>query len=58
MPVVVNFPAIANEETLAPAQATEEIPIAKAKNTIDMKMDEMMKAFEAWTFQLSKANEP
>jgi hypothetical protein len=58
MPVLVNHPAIPNEETPAPAQATEESPIAKAENTIDTKMDNMMKAFEAWTFQLSKANEP
>jgi hypothetical protein len=58
MPVVVNLPAITNEETLAPAQVMEEIPIAKAENTIDTKMDNMMKAVEAWTFQLSKANDP
>jgi len=58
MPVAVNLPAIPNEETLAPAQATEEIPIAKAENMIDTNMDNMMKDFEAWTFQLSKANEP
>jgi len=58
MPVVINLPAIPSEETPAPAQVTEEIPIAKADNTIDTKMDNMMKAFEAWTFQMSKANEP
>jgi len=58
MPVVGNLPAIPNEETLAPAQAIEEIPIAKAENTIDTKMDKMMKAFEAWTLQLSIANGP
>jgi len=58
MPVLVNLPAIPNEETPAPMLATEEIPIAKAENMIDSKMDNMMKAFEAWTFQLSKANEP
>jgi len=58
MPVVVNLPAIPNEETTAPAQATEVIPIAKAENTSDTKMDNMMKACEAWTIQLSKANEP
>jgi hypothetical protein len=49
MPVVVNLPAIPQEETPAPAQATEEIPIAKDENTIDRKMDNMMKAFEART---------
>jgi len=58
MPVGANHPAIPNEETPAPAQAMEEIRIAKAENTIDMKIDTMMKAFKAWTFQLSKANEP
>jgi len=58
MPVVANLPAIPNEETPAPAQAMEGIRIAKAENTIDTKMDNMMKASEAWTFQLSKANEP
>jgi hypothetical protein len=58
MPVVVNLAAIPNEETPAPAQAMEEIPIVKAENTINTKSDNMMKAFEAWTFQLSKVNEP
>jgi len=42
----------------APGQATEEISIAKAEITIVTKMDNMMKAFEAWTFQLTKVNEP
>jgi len=36
----------------------EETPIAKAENTMDTKMDNIILAFEAWTFQLSKANEP
>jgi len=58
MPVVVNVPAIPNKETLAPAQVTEAISIARAKDTIDMEMDNMMKAFAAWTFQLRNANEP
>jgi hypothetical protein len=58
MPVVVNLPAIFNAETLTPAQATEEFPIAKAENTIDRKMDNIMKPFEAWTFLLSKVNQP
>jgi hypothetical protein len=57
MPVVGHFPAIAHKETPAPAQSMEEIPIAKAVNTINTKMDNMMKAFEAWTFQLRKENE-
>jgi hypothetical protein len=43
MPVVLNLPAIPNEETPAPAQAIEEIPIATAENMIDMKMASMMK---------------
>jgi hypothetical protein len=58
MPVVVNLPAIPTEETPAPTQAMEEIPIPKAENTINTKMEHMVKAFEAWTFQLRKANEP
>jgi len=58
MPVVVNLPAISCAETLAPAQAREEIPIAKAKNTIDTKMDNMIKAIKALAFLLSKANDP
>jgi len=58
MPLVMNLLAIPNEETPGPVQATEELPITKGKNTIDRKMDNMMKAFEAWSFQWSKANEP
>jgi len=58
MAAVVNLPAIPSKETPAPAQAMEEIPITKADNTIDTKMHNMMKAFEAWTLRLSKANEP
>jgi hypothetical protein len=46
MPVVVNIPAIPNKETPAPAQATEEIPIATAENTIGMKMANRMQAVE------------
>jgi hypothetical protein len=57
-PVVVNLPAIPNEETLAPEQATEKSPIANAKNMIDMKIDNVMKDFKPWTLQVSKANEP
>jgi soluble lytic murein transglycosylase-like protein len=58
MAVVVNLAAIPKEETTAPVQATAEIPIAKAEYTIDTKMDNMMKPFDASTFQLCKANEP
>jgi len=58
MPVVANLPAIPNKETPAPVHIMEEISIAKAENTIYTKMDNMMKAFKAWTLQLSKANEP
>jgi len=58
MPVVANHPAIPHEETPAPSQPKDEIPIPKAGNSIDRKMDNMMKSFEAGTFQLSKANEP
>jgi hypothetical protein len=58
MPVAVNNQAIPRTETLAQAPATEEIPIAEARNTIDRPMDILMKAFQAWTFQLRKANMP
>jgi hypothetical protein len=58
MPVVVKFPVIPNEETPAPVQATEDILMAKAKNMIDTKMVDMIKAFEASLLQLSKANMP
>jgi len=58
MPVVEKLPAIPNEETPAPAQASEEMPIAKADHTIEKKIQNMMMAFMAWTFQLHKANEP
>jgi len=47
MPDVVNLLAIPNKETPALAEATEEIPIAEAENTMDTKMDNIMKAFEA-----------
>jgi hypothetical protein len=53
MPVAVNLAAIPSEETLAPVQATEEIPIAKANSTIDTKMYITIKTFETWTFQMS-----
>jgi hypothetical protein len=36
----------------------EEIPMAKAENTMNTKMNIMKKAFEARTIQLSRANEP
>jgi hypothetical protein len=42
MSVVVNLPAIPNEATLAPAQATEEIPLAKLENTTLTKKHNMM----------------
>ena len=58
MPVLVNLLALPNKDTAAPAQRTEEIPISEAEDMRDTKMDNMMKAFEAWTFQLSKGNEP
>jgi hypothetical protein len=50
MPVVVNLPAIANKETLAKAPAMEEMPISNGENTIITNMENMMKAFEAWSF--------
>jgi hypothetical protein len=57
MRVVLILPTIPTEETLASPQATEESPIAKATNTIDKKMGNMMKVFEARNFRQSKVNE-
>jgi len=57
MPVMVDHQVIPNKENLAPTQVLDEIPIRIAENIINTKMDNMMKAFEARTFQLSKANE-
>jgi len=56
--VELNLPAISNQETPAPAEATKAIDIAKAENSSDFKMYNTMQAFEAWTFQMSKVNEP
>jgi len=58
MLLVANHAAILTEETAAPVQATEEIAITKAENTINTKMANMMRACEPWTFQLSNVNEP
>jgi len=58
MPAVIIVPAIPRTVTPAPAAATKEIPVAKANNTIDMKIEIMMRACEAWTFQMSKVNAP
>jgi len=55
---VINLLATPCEETLAPAQATEEIPIANVQNSIDSNMDNKRKAFEAWTIQMTKVQEP
>jgi len=58
MPVVVNLLAISSEETTAPVQTMEKIPIATSENKINTKMDNTMKAFQCWTIQSSKANDP
>lgn len=58
MPVLVNLPAIPNKETPARAYATEDIPSTNAEHTIDTKIDNVMKAFEAWTFHQSNVNKP
>jgi hypothetical protein len=55
---VEKLAAIANEETPAPLQAMEEVPITEAENPINIEMDNMIRAFEAFTFQLSNANQP
>jgi len=56
MLVAVNHPPIPNKNTPAPAQAAEEFAITKADNTIGKRIENMMKAFEALTFHVSKAN--
>jgi hypothetical protein len=58
MPGVVNFPAIHSEATLVPAQAREEILIAKVESTMNTKMGNLMKAFAAWTCYMRSANYP
>jgi len=58
MAVVGNLPAIPTEASFVPAQATEEIPIPKAESTIHTKMNNMMKFFKSWTFEMSKLNKP
>jgi len=57
IPVVVNPPAIPSEETPIPVHVTEEVPITKALNTINTKMDNKRKVFETWSLQMSKPNE-
>jgi len=46
MSVAANLLAIPSDETPAPVQAMEEIPISKAEYEIDKKMDNMMQAFK------------
>jgi hypothetical protein len=58
MAVGVNLRAVTNEDSLAPAHVSEELSTAIAETAIDMKMTNMMKAFCASTFKLSKGNEP
>jgi hypothetical protein len=58
MSVMVNLLAIHIEATPEPAHMKEEIPILKAECSMDTKMDNMMKAIEAWTFQTGTPNEP
>jgi len=48
MRLVKNLPAIPTEKTTAPQQATEELPIAKADNTMDTNIHNIMKVFKAW----------
>jgi len=57
MPEIVNLPEISKKETPAPAQAMEETRNARGENTIEIMIDNLMKAFEAGTFQLSNVNE-
>ena len=46
------------DETPAPESPMETIPNSNTDNGLDMVIDNKMKALEAWTIQLSKANEP
>jgi len=58
---IVHFadvPKIPRNEFPTPVQAMEKMTINRIQNTIDMKMDNMMKAVEASTFQMSKAEVP
>jgi hypothetical protein len=57
MPTMADFVAIPNKVTPAPVQVMEEIPTTIAENIIDTIIDNMIKVYEAWTFQLSKVNE-
>jgi len=43
---------------MPPVKATDEILIATAKHTIDVTLDNMLKAIDTWTHQLSDTNEP
>jgi len=45
----LDLQVIPNEESLAPVQAMEGMHIARANDTIDTKMDNMMQLFIAWT---------
>jgi len=56
MPVVVKLLAIPQKETPALAQATEEIAIFSAENMIHTTMEHMVKAIDAWSFQVSTAH--
>jgi hypothetical protein len=54
---VVSPLTIPKEKTPAPIQAMEEKPSIKSKYTVNMTMVNMMITVEAWTLQLSKAND-
>lgn len=58
MAVMVNLPAVSNEENLAPVQAPEHININKVINTLNTKMPKLTKPFDCWNLELSKLNEP
>jgi len=56
--LVVNHRAVHTEEIPAQAQSSKWLRIAWVEHMIDMEIDNMMTAFNAWTLQMSKANEP
>ena len=53
-----NEPSTATTTAVITTPNTETTATEKQEETIDTKMDNMMKAFEAWTVQLTKATYP
>jgi hypothetical protein len=56
--LLINLPAIPNQDTLAHEQAMPEVPIVKAKSTVNLKMDNMIVATMMCTIQMTNLNDP